>query len=194
MGISAALDAIVARVEAAVSVGEPVLNVSVLPGTLDLDTELSKRSHRIPGIFVSFMSGDQFEDDQFARLTAQIGLLFVWRSPKEPTRRASVTPVMEVVLPLLHNWRVPDCGTMTLKSVNAMYSEKLDEVGLTLFVATFALPIPLPAPADPQAAIANLVTIHGDWMVDDPNSLAGTTLPMADGTQTTTTTALPPQT
>ena len=159
------LNAVLARAEA--FAGDVVKNYQVIPGTVDLDAELAKRTHKLPAIFAAFLTG-QAQDSEQLRLESEIAVLFVWNSPKEQTRRSTLLPILQAVIPSLHYYTVPGIGTLKVKSANAMYSPQLDEKGLTLFTATLSCPVPMPVPADPAANIAALVSMTGSWLVDAP--------------------------
>jgi phage gp37-like protein len=177
--IEAVQNAILARARS--YLGAKVANYEALPASLDMDAQLSERVHATPCVFVAFMGGPALADDT-TRIDATFAVLLLTDSPSERHRRLDAIPALEILVPALDLFWVPDVGTLRLVEVSNLYSDKLDAKGLTLFSVACKIPLPFALPTDNAAdRLAPFETFHADWTPVPPDAPHPTApLPLPD--------------
>jgi phage gp37-like protein len=162
-------DYLIARVQAAL--GAKLRAVDSLPGVWT-DETIAQLLRTRPGAYVSFLGGGaSARQGNTAAVEARWAVYGVTghASGQAARRRGHPTEIgayeiLETVIPLLHNHVVPDVGTLVLREVNNLFTERADLEGLAIYAAIFSLPMGFEVVPDP-AGLAPFVTFHHELAV-----------------------------
>lgn len=156
-------DAIIKAVTAATVIdGVPLLKtVESVPHNFDF-AEATVRLRLAPAVYVSFLGGPATEETT-AAIDAEWALYFLMQNPAgEKGRRRGedgAYQLLRLVVPAIHGLVVEDVGSLSLGAVNNLFNEQLDRAGLSLYAASFRLPMLFP-PLEPKDILA---LVHADW-------------------------------
>jgi phage gp37-like protein len=153
MAIKAIEDNLIERIK--VLLTTKVRTVESLPG--DWDADMFKRLLRmVPGVFVVFAGGAPKEyGGESAFINARwVVIVATGNASGEAARRRGdgtqigAYEILEQILAHLHGYNVPDEGSLSLVSLENLYSGEIDKQGLAVYAATFQMPMSLPADLD----------------------------------------------
>lgn len=189
--ILATEDAIIAGAKAALGFSAvppaPVVRqVETLPGNWTIET-LKRALQFAPGVYVTFLGGQAGADSNY--LNARFALYVVTKGAREEDRRHGnqrVIGAYEIVsrlAPRLASLRIAEIGTLSVKSVENVFSEAMFELGGTVYALTLELPN-MPWPDDTAytaGTLEDFVTFHGEHRFDptspQPDAVDEVTLP-----------------
>jgi phage gp37-like protein len=158
MGIKNVEDQLIAKCTAALTVGGQlkVRTVDSLPGDWDADT--MKRLLRLaPAVLIAFSGGPVREvgANDAVTIDAQWSVIAVTaHASGEAARRRGDSQqigayeILESMIPKLHGETIPDEGSLSLVSIENLYSGEIDKQGLAVYAMRFALPMTLPFALD----------------------------------------------
>lgn len=157
MGIKNIEDKIIDQVKA--QLGFPatpkVRVVETIPG--DWDKDMLKLMLRLmPGVFVAFAGGPvKAIGGEAAMIDAHFSVIFgtAHASGEVARRRGDALQIgtyelLELVVPKLHGFKIPDEGTLSLKEVQNLYRGELEKQGVAMYAAVFTMPMALPSDID----------------------------------------------
>jgi phage gp37-like protein len=181
--IAAAEDAIVARIKKIA--GDGLRACESLPANFDV-AEVHARARLAPAVYVSFLGGEPLAENDLV-LDARFAVFVLTGGGNELQRRRGAAPaqgsgayaLMMLILPLLHGHTLKDIGTLTCTAVDNLYSDALDQLGVSLYSATFKVPVVLDASDDPEGDLAAFLHFHADYLVPPHQPPQPVTLPLA---------------
>lgn len=201
MGILAVEDALIARIRAVL--GNRVRVVDSLPGDWD-DDMLRRFAAQLPAVFIAFAGGGSrapgattFDIDGQWIVYVATG----HASGQAARRRGDALQIgayelVELLVPQLHLFKVPDTGTLMAVRVENLYTGSIDRQGLAVYALTFQLPMSMPLQLDP-AVLDDFETftaqydvpphtpaehpkwLAGDFSTSNPDATETVTLPTA---------------
>jgi hypothetical protein len=190
--IDAAEDALVARIKA-IS-GDGLRACESLPANFDV-AEVHARNRLAPAVYVAFLGGTPIAENELV-LDAEFAVFVLTAGANERQRRRGAAPaqgsgayqLMMLILPLLHGYALPEIGTLTCTGVQNLFSDELDKLGISLYGATFKVPLVIEAGDDPEGRIADFLTFHADYVLPahDPGRVAPLPLAAPDLAETDT--------
>lgn len=123
--------------------------VESIPTDFDA-AEFERLLRSVPGIFISFGFGPAIKQGPTANATISGRWTVVCISGNaggEKQRRhgsqveIGAYEIMERVIPLLHDYTVPDVGTLTLVDSDNLFTGELDKKGVSMYAAIFSMPM-----------------------------------------------------
>lgn len=133
--------------------------------------------------YVAWLGGGVRDFAGIARIVSSFGVYVLASSAgAEPGRRRGVGvnkgayAMVEMVVPAIHDLRVPGIGTLQLDDIGNFWNEKFDELGMALYVVTFAIPTAF----DAQLALDDFLTFSGQIALDPTKIPADAALPLPD--------------
>jgi len=124
--------------------------VKSLPGALNKEL-LKILMAASPAVYFAFLGGPRGRGDEIDGIWA---MYMVTALGDEVQRRVGDARVMgaydliDILLPVVHEHNIPDVGSLKFKQVQNLFSTGLDKEGVTLYAATFSLPMPIEYQAD----------------------------------------------
>lgn len=169
-------------------VGDHVQTIEDLPSGWTAQL-LNAARRKVPGIYISWGGGRGDGDAQSATLAGRYVVYVVTghASGERERRRGNNRQVgayelLERIIPALHTLTVPDVGSLTLQSVDNLYSDQLDRQGVVVYGAAFRLGMTFPAPFD-LGDLANFELYTGTHRIggeDDPDTESRAVLPQEE--------------
>lgn len=167
--IAAAEDAIVARIKKIA--GDGLRACESLPANFDV-AEVRAHNRLAPAVYVAFLGGEAIEENELT-LNAEFAVFVLTSGGNELQRRRGAAPaqgtgayaLMMLILPLLHAYKLPKIGSLTCTGVHNLFSDALDGLGISLYSATFKVPLVLDASDDPEGDLADFLKFHADYLV-----------------------------
>lgn len=156
--------------------------VDALPG--NLNEELIKViSAASPAVYIAYLGGRKGNSKQQDAIWA---LYTVTSAGDQAKRRAGDARVLgaydmlDILLPAFHEHVIPDIGTVTFERVQNLFSVSLNKKGVTVYAATFRVPLSLEYTAD-ETALNEFITYHAEHSMapgdDEPAAVDIVTLP-----------------
>lgn len=122
-------------------------SVESLPSDFDA-AEFNRVLRSAPGVFVVFSGGSSIESAQNAQIRGQWTVVALTDNAggELARRRGSQVQIgayeiIERLVALLHDYSLPDVGTLKLQSVENLYNGALDNKGVAMYAAVFGLPM-----------------------------------------------------
>jgi hypothetical protein len=176
-------DAIEAKVKEVL--GDRIRAVETLPAALDA-AELKRRLRVSPAVYIAFLGGTARGENAVV-IDGSFAVYFLVSGKAEESRRrgspinakGGAYALIEAVLPNLQGLVVKGVGSLTLGEVSNLFADELDNEGITLFAATFTMPLTLRLMNADE--IGKFLDFHADWIVPPhPVPPQGTVLPDGD--------------
>lgn len=150
MGIAAIESALLAAIEA--RLGSTITKSESIGGAWSFDA-LSRALQFAPGVYVAFLGGKVGSVPGY--LDTTFAVYCVSKGPIDGQRRAGNARVigaydmLERLLPVLDGLRIEDLGSVSLESVDNLFTEAMFELGGTVYGIRLSVPsMPLPDPVD----------------------------------------------
>ncbi|MDP1673372.1 MAG: DUF1834 family protein [Burkholderiales bacterium] len=153
MSIRTIEDNLIATIKTIVT--DKVRSVDSLPG--DWDDDVLRRLLRLmPGVFVVFAGG---APERAGGTSAQLsGVWIVYVATAHASgeaarrrgdgRQVGAYELLELLVPRLHGHTVPGEGTLSFARVENLYNGAIDKQGVSVYAATFNMPMALPSDLD----------------------------------------------
>jgi len=172
--------------------GNTLDTVETVPANFDI-AEISARPRRAPAVYVAFLGGTPRSNDDLV-VDGNFALYVLQEVGNEEQRRRGVTKivdgepvriggaysVLELIVPEIHNMTVPEAGSLGCTGIYNLFSDELDRKGVSLYSATFSIPMPLPRRTSEDVA-GIFATFHADWTPQPGPVPAEGPIPLEDG-------------
>lgn len=160
--------------------GSVLKAVDTLPTDFDAN-EFERVLRLAPGVFISFGFGPAMKDSAIQRVTIASRWTIIAVSGnaggEKQRRHGSLVEIgayeiMERLIPLLHDYVVPDVGTLSLMDADNLFSGELDKKGVSMYAAVFTLPMTFESNLFDENGLDDFITFHGDYDLAAPDGSA----------------------
>ncbi len=142
-----------------------VRGMESLPGRMSLSV-LKKIAARAPAVYVAYLGGNK--SGPAVRDTATHRAVFAIYIVTDRTdgrrgsgRKIGAYDIINTLVPALNDHSVPEVGTLESKAVENLFSVELDRSGVSIYAATFQIPMTFDYQLD-ETALDNFITYHAE--------------------------------